>query len=148
MRISDWSSDVCSSDLRDGERSEEGHGTATDGALHRPTAEKGTSNRADPADFAAAKAADAAAAGEHAADPAEQAAIAAGRPSRGIATEEAAQHISQASLSIEAAQSIWSRRVFKACPGGRRHAASQQLPDDIIEAHWIAPLADRKSQRP
>src|SRR3546814_18559942 len=57
---------------RDGERSEEGHGTATDGALHRPTAEKGTSNRADPADFAAAKAADAAAAGEHAADPAEQ----------------------------------------------------------------------------
>src|SRR3546814_6453860 len=30
---------------RDGERSEEGHGTATDGALHRPTAEKGTSNR-------------------------------------------------------------------------------------------------------
>src|SRR3546814_10880928 len=88
MRISDWSSDVCSSDL-------------------------------------AAKAADAAAAGEHAADPAEQAAIAAGRPSRGIATEEAAQHISQASLSIEAAQSIWSRRVFKACPGGRRHAASR-----------------------
>src|SRR3546814_7814227 len=88
MRISDWSSDVCSSDLRDGERSEEGHGTATDGALHRPTAEKGTSNRAEPADFAAAKPADAAAAGEHAADPAEQAAIAAGRPSRRIATAE------------------------------------------------------------
>src|SRR3546814_11261714 len=88
MRISDWSSDVCSSDL-------------------------------------AAKAADAAAAGEHAADPAEQAAIAAGRPSRGIATEEAAQHISQPSLSIEAAQSLWSRRAFKACPGGRRHAASR-----------------------
>src|SRR3546814_19879758 len=74
---------------RDGERSEEGHGTATDGALHRPTAEKGTSNRADPADFAAAKAADAAAAGEHASDPAEQAAIAAGRPSSGLAPEGA-----------------------------------------------------------
>src|SRR3546814_9879370 len=111
MRISDWSSDVCSSDL-------------------------------------AAKAADAAAAGEHAADPAEQAAIAAGRPSRGIATEEAAQHISQASLSIQAAQSIWSRRVLKACPVGRRHAGSQQLPDDMLEADWIASLACRLQAPP
>src|SRR3546814_21015421 len=49
---------------RDGERSEEGHGTATDGALHRTTDEKGTSSRADPADFAAAKAADADEAGD------------------------------------------------------------------------------------
>src|SRR3546814_19809981 len=128
MRISDWSSDVCSSDLRDGERSEEGHGTATDGALHRPTAEQGTSNRADPADFAAAKAADAAAAGDHAADPAEQAAIAAARPSRGLATAQAAPHISQASLSPAAAHSLSSPLWFQAFTGGRRSAASPTLP--------------------
>src|SRR3546814_15280808 len=65
---------------RDGERSEEGHGTATDGALHRPTAEKGTSNRADPADFPAAKAAAAAAAGEPPAAPPQPAAIPHGTP--------------------------------------------------------------------
>src|SRR3546814_10039972 len=43
--------------------------------------------------------------------------------------------------------SDWSSDVCSSDLGGRRHAASQQLPDDIIEAHWIAPLACRLEAR-